>query len=213
MSAIRVMLVDDHEMVRQGLRLLLETVLHYEVVEASSGPQALALLNETAVDVVLLDARMPEHDGIWTLQRIRIEQPELPVLMLSTYDTSDYVDGALDNGAAGYLLKDASSQQVGDAVTTALERRGVYLHPQVAQRLLGRRGSGPDDTIPLSTREQQILELLVAGRSTDQIGQTLHLATATVKSHLTSIFRKLRVTNRTQAVAKALQDGLVRGGR
>ncbi|MBS3940215.1 MAG: response regulator transcription factor [Actinobacteria bacterium] len=213
MSAIRVMLVDDHEMVRQGLRLLLESVLHYEVVEASSGPHALALLTETTVDAVLLDARMPEHDGIWTLQRIRAERPELPVLMLSTYDTADYVEGALDNGAAGYLLKDASSQQVGEAVATALEGRGVYLHPQVAQRLLGRRGGSPGHTIPLSTREQEILELLVGGRSTEDIGLALHLATATVKSHLTSIFRKLRVTNRTQAVAKALQDGLVRGGR
>ncbi|MEX2487865.1 MAG: response regulator transcription factor [Nitriliruptoraceae bacterium] len=206
--AVRVLLVDDHEVVRQGLRLLLETALGLTVDEAGSGPQALAQAREHRPDVVLLDARMPEHDGIWTLRALRDAHPDLPVIMLSTYDSSEYVEGAITHGAAGYLLKDASSDQLLEAIRTATTDSGLYLHPQVAQRLLGRHAdvvSQPD----LSLREQEVLTALVAGHSTDDIGTRLHLAPTTVKTHLTSIFRKLGVANRTQAVAKALREGLV----
>ncbi|MEX2653454.1 MAG: response regulator transcription factor [Acidimicrobiia bacterium] len=202
-----ILLVDDHEVVRKGLRLLLETVLGYEVAEAASGDEALGSINTRIPDLVLLDARMPERDGIWTLQRIRQDHESLPVIILSTYDTSDYVNGAIDNGADGYLLKDASSQQLQEAIDSALAGDGLYLQPQVARRLFGRQGRS-DDLAELSQRELTVLTELISGRSTNEIGEQLHLAPKTVKAHLTSIFRKLGVSNRTQAVAKAMREGL-----
>lgn len=204
---LHILLVDDHEVVRKGLRLLLETVLGYEVTEAASGDEALSCINTRIPDLVLLDARMPERDGIWTLQRIRQDHDSLPVIILSTYDTSDYVNGAIDNGADGYLLKDASSQQLREAIDSALAGDGLYLQPQVARRLFERQGRS-DDLADLSQRELTVLTELVSGRSTNEIGAELHLAPKTVKAHLTSIFRKLGVSNRTQAVAKALREGL-----
>lgn len=207
-NGVTVLLVDDHEMVRKGLRLLLETVLGCVVTEASGGLHALSLIESSVPDVVLLDARMPEHDGIWTLQEIKQRFPAVPVIILSTYDAQEYVDGAIQHGAAGYLLKDANSEQLRDAISTARDRRGLYLHPQVAQRFVARAAS-PGGHRELSTREREILALIVKGASTEQIAGEIHVAATTVKTHLTSIYRKLDVANRTQAVAKAIRDDLV----
>ena len=205
-----VLLVDDHAVVREGLRLLLETLLGLEVVQAGSGTEALAIATSRHIDVALLDARMPEHDGVWTLQQIKKVKPELPVLMLSTYDTEEYVDRALESGAAGYLLKESSSQQLSEAIETALSGRGVYLHPSVAQRVLSRRQQQSERAAnPLSRRELEVLQLLAAGATNDDIARTLFLSEKTVKSHLSSIFRKLAVTNRTQAAAKAIRENMV----
>lgn len=206
-----VLLVDDHEVVRQGLRLLLESVLGFTVREAGDAVRALASIEEDRPDVVLLDARMPERDGIWTLKAIRAEHTDLPVIMLSTYDSEEYVEPALEHGAVGYLLKDASADQLREAIETATDGAGTYLHPAVAQRLFARRGEHTGPGGPLSERELDILRLLVEGARNEEIAQQLHLAEATVKSHLTSVFRKLGVSNRTQAVAKALHDGIVGG--
>ncbi len=207
-APLRLLLVDDHEVVRNGLRMLLEAALGCHVDEASGALEALARIEAAPPDVVLLDARMPEHDGIWALQQIRGRFEQIPVIILSTYDSADYVDGAIEHGASGYLLKDASSQQLAEAITTATEGRGLYLHPQVARRLVGRRTDARGG-LALSERESQILQELVTGRSTDEIAATLFMSPATVKSHLTSIFRKLGVANRTQAVSRALRDGIV----
>ncbi|MGH2754515.1 MAG: response regulator [Actinomycetota bacterium] len=205
-----VLLVDDHPVVREGLRLLLETLLKMDVLEASSGPEALQVLDANTVDVVLLDSRMQEHDGIWTLAKMKATHAEVPVLMLSTYDTEEYVDRSLAAGACGYLLKEASSQQLTEAVETALSGKGVYLHPAVAQRVLA-RGRGEDkDGQGLSERELEVLQLLAKGATNDQIATELFLSEKTVKSHLSSIFRKLRVSNRTQAASKAIRERLVK---
>lgn len=205
-----VLLVDDHAVVREGLRLLLETLLGLEVVQAGSGTEALSIATSRHIDVALLDARMPEHDGVWTLQQIKKVKPDLPVLMLSTYDTEEYVDRALESGAAGYLLKESSSQQLSEAIETALSGRGVYLHPSVAQRVLARRQQQTERAAnPLSRRELEVLQLLAAGATNDDIARTLFLSEKTVKSHLSSIFRKLAVTNRTQAAAKAIRENMV----
>lgn len=206
----KVLLVDDHSVVREGLRLLLETLLGLEVEEATGGDQAVSLAATQPFDVVLLDARMPGHDGIWTLQQLKAAHPQLPVLMLSTYDTEEYVDQALASGAAGYLLKDSSSQQLGEAIETALSHRGVYLHPAVAQRVLARGRGGDTDAHHLSERELEVLQLLASGSTNDDIATALFISEKTVKSHLSSIFRKLRVTNRTQAASKAIREKLVR---
>lgn len=205
-----VLLVDDHAVVREGLKLLLETLLDLRVLEASSGPEALSILGSEEPDVVLLDARMPEHDGIWTLNKIKETHPDLPVLMLSTYDTEDYVDQSLAAGASGYLLKEASSQQLSEGIDTALRGGGIYLHPAVAQRVLARGRGQENQSQGLSDRELEVLQLLAKGSTNEEIANALFLSEKTVKSHLSSIFRKLRVTNRTQAASKAIRERLVR---
>jgi DNA-binding NarL/FixJ family response regulator len=208
-EARMILLVDDHDVVRQGLRLLIETRLEYRVVEAASAAEALAVVQREPVDLVLLDARMPEHDGIWALKRLREAHPNLPVLVLSSYDTEDYVESALEAGASGYVLKEATTSQLGEAIETALSNKGVYLYPAVAQRVLdrNRRGSGAEDL--LSERELEVLRLLAEGATNEEIAGSLFLSEKTVKSHLSSIFRKLEVTNRTQAAARAIRDRLV----
>lgn len=205
-----ILLVDDHDVVRQGLRLLIETRLGYAVVEAASADEALTVVARDPIDLVLLDARMPEHDGIWALRRLREVRPELPVLVLSTYDTEDYVDMALDAGASGYVLKEATTSQLGEALETAFSQKGVYLYPAVAQRVLARsRRTATASEDALSEREIEVLRLLSDGATNDEIAGRLFLSEKTVKSHLSSIFRKLAVTNRTQAAAKAIRDRLV----
>jgi DNA-binding NarL/FixJ family response regulator len=197
--------------VREGLRLLLQTLLNMNVVEAGGGEEAVALAAAQDFDVVLLDARMPDKDGIWTLGQLKDAHPDLPVLMLSTYDTEEYVDQSLSGGAAGYLLKEASSKQLAEAIDTAVSKRGVYLHPAVAQRVLARGGrGGTPETQGLSERELEVLQLLASGHTNDDIATALFISEKTVKSHLSSIFRKLRVSNRTQAASKAIRERLVR---
>jgi NarL family two-component system response regulator LiaR len=203
-----ILLVDDHDVVRQGIRLIIETRLRHEVVEASSAEESLQAVRSHALDLVLMDARMPEHDGIWALRRIREVQPDLPVLILSTYDTEEYVEGSLEAGAAGYLLKEATTQQLAEAIETALSGKGVYLHPAVAQRML-HRGRQGGRTL-LSDREIDVLRLVVEGATNEQIAGRLFVSEKTVKTHLSNIFRKLEVANRTQAAAKAIRERLVR---
>lgn len=203
-----ILLVDDHDVVRQGLRLLIEARLGFDVIEASSGDEAVAIATNDRVDLVLLDARMPQHDGIWTLKRLQEMRPELPVLVLSTYDTEDYVEAALEAGASGYVLKEASTAQLGEAIATALSGKGVYLYPAVAQRVLT-RNRAPRLDESLSERELEVLRLLAEGARNEEIAAKLFLSEKTVKSHLSSIFRKLEVTNRTQAAARAIRERLL----
>lgn len=203
---LTLLLVDDHELVRAGVRLLLESCLGHSVIEAASALEALEIVRDEAVDLVFLDAFMPEHDGLWALERIRAERPELPVLILSTFNDPEYVRRALSAGAAGYVLKEAGVQQVADAIKTALDKRGVYLHPIVARRVLDQQR----DDIPdrLTERELDVIRLLVEGATNDDIATHLFVTEKTVKTHLSAIFRKLGVTNRTQAATKAMRDGL-----
>ncbi len=206
---IRVLLVDDHEVVRKGIRLLVETFFEFDVYEAGSAQEGVALATSGTYDLIFMDARMPEFDGIWAIRQIRQTNKELPILVLSTYDTEDYVDAALEAGANGYVLKESSTEQLREAVDTALSGRGLYLHPTVAQRVFvrGRRSEKTEDT--LSARELEVLQLLSEGATNAEIAALLFVSEKTVKAHLSSIFRKMSVTNRTQAASKAIREHIV----
>ena len=212
--ALSILLIDDHNVIRHGLRTLIETALGHRVLEAGSTAEGLELLQSASIDLVLVDARMPGEDGITFLRRAKAARPELPVIVLSTYDTEDYVSGALENGANGYVLKDSTFDQLREAVDIARSGRGTYLSPLVAQRLWSRTQRGHSSgNLDLSDRELEVLGELVAGARNTEIAANLYVSVKTVKSHLGSIFRKLEVTNRTEAVSKAIREGLVSPSR
>jgi DNA-binding NarL/FixJ family response regulator len=204
---LKVLLVDDHELMRSGLRLLVESCLGHCVTEASSAGEALQAVRDDPPDVVFLDVRMPDRDGLWVLERLREDCPHIPVVMLSTFDEGEHIQAALSRGAAGYVLKEASVKQVAEAIETAIEGRGVYLHPVAARRMLGARR--PDASEQLTEREQEVLRLVVEGATNDEIGGALFVTEKTVKTHLSAILRKLGVANRTQAATKAIREGIV----
>lgn len=214
---IRVCLVDDQTLVRQGIRRLLDLSEEVEVVaEAGDGLAALGAIAQTGPDVVLLDLRMPGHDGIWTLERLRERGDTIPVLVLTTFDDDELVLGALRAGARGYMLKDVTLERLVAAVKT-LAAGGTLLRPGITDRLLRalREGEAPGPggdrvpPIPLTEREREVLRLVAAGFSNREIGQALFLAEGTVKNHVSSVLLKLGCRDRTRAVLAALHHGLL----
>lgn len=208
---LRVLLVDDHEIVREGLRALLGEEPEIEVVgEAADGPAALVLAAERAPDVVLLDLVMPGMDGIELLRRLRADGCAARALVLTTFADGDRLREALAAGASDYLLKDVSKTDLLSALRAAREGRPA-LHPE-AQRLLIERVLEPERPPaiePLTPREKAVLELLAEGLSNKQIGRRLHLSEGTVKGYVSVILGKLGVEDRTQAALKAVREGLV----
>lgn len=210
LRGVRVLLVDDHDVMRAGLAMLLSEILGVVAAEAADSEQALALLARQDFDLILLDVRLGAASGVDLLRRLRADGVAVPVLMLSTYDGPEDVEPALDAGATGYVLKEATPDQLAEAMTTAINGRGVYLSPPVAARLLARRHAADTSVAnTLSDRERQILALLTRGATNVEIADVLVISTKTVKTHLSGLFRKLEVTNRTQAAAVALREGLV----
>lgn len=207
---LKVLLVDDHDVVRKGLRLLLENHFPFEVLEAATADDGIRSASDPEIGLVFLDVRLPGKDGLQALAEIRADRPDLPILMLSTFDDDDYVHTAIEEGAQGYVLKEASTHQLREAIDTALSGTGLYLHPSVAQRFLLRRRSEERYAGSLTGRELEVLKLVAEGATNDDIASKLFVSEKTVKSHLSSIFRKLEVTNRTQAASKALREGIVR---
>jgi DNA-binding NarL/FixJ family response regulator len=215
---IRVCLVDDQHLVRQGIRRLLDLSPEIEVVaEADDGMAALPAIVEARPDVVLLDLRMPRHDGIWTLHALREAGVEVPVLVLTTFDDDELVLGAIRAGARGYLLKDVTLVQLVEAVRALAEGR-TLLRPAITDRLLrSLSGSGgpadggaPDLPLqPLTDRELDVLRLLAAGFSNREVAEALFLAEGTVKNHVSSVLTKLGSRDRTRAVLRALHHGLL----
>lgn len=206
--AIRVLLVDDHPVVRDGLAALLGTQPDLTVVgEAATGPEALCRTAELAPDVVLMDLQLPGMDGAAATAAIRTAQPDVRVLVLTTYDTDADITAAIDAGAVGYLLKDTGREELCAAVRTAA-RGGAALSPTVAAKVLahmrGDRGAG------LSGRELEVLSAVARGQSNKQIARALRLSEATVKTHLLHIYAKLGVPDRTAAVTAALGRGIIR---
>jgi len=205
---IRVLVVDDHPVVRQGLSAMLRWEPDLEIVgEAADGQEAVRLILEQRPDVVLLDLRLPGLSGVEVMRQVRAQAPAVRFLVLTTYDTDMYIAPALAAGARGYLLKDATPDELMNGVRAVMQGHAA-LEPAVAARMLERM-SGSEAGGELSERELEVLRLLVDGASNKGIAQRLSLSENTVKAHLSHIFNKLGVQSRAEAVAVALQRGLV----
>ena len=206
---IRILIVDDHPVVRDGLRGMLSGQPDFTVVgEASNGQDAVQMVTEHQPDVALMDLRMPQLDGVGAIQQIKaLPGARTNVLVLTTYESDADILRAIEAGATGYLLKDAPREELYQAVRFAAEGKS-YLSPSVATRLTGslRRPANAS----LSPREIDVLRLVARGASNKEIARQLHLSEATVKSHLLHIFTKLEVNDRTQAVTVAIQRGIVK---
>ncbi len=204
---IRLVLADDHMVVREGLRGMLAAEPDLDVVgEAGSGPEAVALVGVRAPDVVLMDLRMPGGDGVAATAAITAAHPGTHVVVLTTFDTDADILRAVEAGAAGYLLKDCSRAELVSAIRAAA-RGETVLTPSVAARLVERMRRPVTDG--LSPREVQVLALVAVGRTNAEIGRELHITEATVKTHLLRTFAKLEVSDRTVAVTVARNRGLL----
>ncbi|MCJ7535412.1 MAG: response regulator transcription factor [Anaerolineales bacterium] len=208
MDQIRLVIVDDHPVVRDGLRGMLESQPDFEIVgEASDGSAAVRLAESLVPDIVLMDLRMPVMDGVTALREIKTHNPQVQVLVLTTYDSDADILPAIEAGASGYLLKDSSRGELFAGIRAAA-RGETVLAPAVAARLVGRmRAPGEEQ---LSSREVEVLQLVAEGESNSEIASHLHISQATVKSHLVHIFGKLGVSDRTAAVTAALRRGILR---
>jgi len=207
---IRVLIVDDHPVVRDGLAAVLDTQPDLEVAGvADTGEAALRQVDALAPDVVLMDVRMPEMDGVTATAKISATHPDVRVVMLTTYDADADIVAAIEAGAVGYLLKQADREELCTAVRTAAAG-GSALSPAVASKVLSRmRG---ESGTGLSPREMEVLAAVARGRNNKQIARALHLSEGTVKTHLLHIYAKLGVDDRTAAVTTAVERGIIRLG-
>jgi DNA-binding NarL/FixJ family response regulator len=212
-ETIRILVADDHPIVRDGLVAILSTQPDLDVVaEAGDGQEVLAQVAQSQPDVVLLDLEMPQLDGVETLRRLRERHPQTRVIIFTAFDTDERILAAVQAGAQGYLLKGAPRQEVFNAIRVVHEG-GSLLQPVVASKLL-RQMSAPaagDAGLvdPLTPREQEVLNYLAQGLQNKEIAQKLVISERTVKFHVSSILTKLEAGNRTEAVAVAAQRGLI----
>jgi two-component system NarL family response regulator len=202
---IRVLIADDHAMVREGLAAIIGRQADMTVVgEAANGPEAIDLWRKHRPDVALFDLRMPVLDGVGAISEIRSRDPAARIIVVTTFDTDDGIARAIKAGARGYLPKDAQREELLEAI------RGVHAgETSIPQSLLGKLVAGLSSE-PLTDRELEVLTLLASGNSNKEIGARLSIGETTVKSHLRSIFSKLDVISRTEAVAVANRRGLIR---
>ncbi len=215
--ATRILLADDHELMRAGFRMILQTEDDLDVVgEAADGAQAVALARELRPDVVLMDVQMPGLDGL-AATRLVVDSCECAVLILTTFDREDYLFEALRAGASGFLLKNASPEDLISAVRI-VARGDAMLAPELTRRLLDRFAAQPNSTRRpdrldlLTDREEQILRLVAAGSSNAEIAAELYLGEATVKTHVSRVLNKLGLRDRVQAVVFAYETGVVTPG-
>jgi DNA-binding NarL/FixJ family response regulator len=211
---IRLLVADDHPVVRDGLVAMLSTQPDFDVVgQAATGAEAVEQAARLRPDVILLDLEMPEMDGVEALRRMRAARPEAQVLVFTAFDTDERIVGAVQAGAQGYLLKGAPRDEIFRAIRV-VSQGGSLLQPVVASKLLqhlsGRSGEPRGNAEPLTDRETEVLQLLALGRSNKEIAAALVISERTVKFHVSSILGKLGAANRTEAVTIAAQRGLVR---
>lgn len=220
---IRVLVADDHLIIRQGLRLILETADDFQLVgEAADGAEAVQRSAELQPDVVLMDLRMPGMDGLTAIERLRVEQPHIAVVILTTFNEDELMMRGLRAGAKGYLLKDTSRETLFDTIRAAA-RGETLLKPDIMARLLsvaqkqppappsarGVEGQALEKTSLLTEREREVLEGVARGERSKEIAARLGITERTVKAHLDSIFNKLGVDSRAAAVSLAIQRGLL----
>jgi DNA-binding NarL/FixJ family response regulator len=215
---VKILIVDDHALVRRGMtHVVRESFPDAEIAEAGTAAEALEAMTSDAMDVALVDVRMPDSDGLELLHEMKKRWPTVPVIMLTSFDHAHYVRRALAEGAAGYMLKDATPEDLEQAIKVALSGGGNVLSPKVIQNLFeAMDGAAPPDNgdgshrpnSALTQRETDILSLLAEGKSNRDISRALYLSEKTVKAHLAAIFRKLGVSNRTQAAMAAVSMGI-----
>lgn len=204
---IRVLVADDHTIVRGGVSQILNEQPDIQVVaEAADGTSAVELIRRERPDVSLVDLRMPGLDGVQVVEQVRRESDDAVLIVLTTFDTDDDIDRALTAGAKAYLLKDVSPSELVSCVRT-VHQGGTWVSPAVASKLVARM-----TRVQLTLREMAVLRLVAGGKSNREIGETLSISEGTVKIHLTHLFEKLGATSRTEAVAKAVERGLIRFG-
>ena len=212
---IRIIIADDHLIIRQGLRLILETGDEFEIVaEASDGAEALKLCAEHHPDVVLMDLRMPGMDGLTAIEKLHESQPEIAVVILTTFNEDEMMLRGLKAGARGYLLKDTSRTTLFDTIRAAA-RGETLLKPEIMSRVLSLAGdfsstaSGSANFGDLTKREHEVLQAVASGQRSKEVAAALGITERTVKAHLASIYAKLGVDSRASAVAVAAQKGLL----
>jgi DNA-binding NarL/FixJ family response regulator len=215
--SVRVLVADDQALVRSGFRMILDAKADLEVVgEAADGSEAVNLVEQLQPDIVLMDVRMPEVDGLEATRRIIASGSAARVIVLTTYEVDESVFAALSAGASGFLLKDVQPSELVEAIRV-VARGDALLAPSVTRRVLDRLagtlqdgGATPADVNVLTERETEVLQLVASGRSNAEIAEHLVLTEATVKTHVSSVLRKLELRDRVQAVVFAYEVGLVR---
>ena len=211
---IKVLIADDQEIVCEGLKRILQTDPEIDVIAtANDGLEALDLIAKNVPDVVLMDLQMPRMNGVQAIRLLKVSHPNLPVLVLTTYMDDKWLFDAIRSGASGYLMKDRPRQELLDAIHGTLAGH-AYIDPSVAGKVLSNVAASPNQQPPersynLTDREQDILNLLAQGLSNAEISLNLYLSEGTVRNYTSTLFAKLGVSDRTQAVILAIRQGLV----
>ncbi len=209
---IRILIVDDHAIVREGLRLIFETVDDLDVVgEAADGAEGLTFINSLSPDVVLMDLRMPGMDGLTAIQHLHKDHPDLAVIILTTYNEDEMMLKGLKAGARGYLLKDTEREPLFNTIRAAA-RGETLLSPEIMSRVISQAGKESlpqksNENISLTEREMEVLVGVSEGKTSKEIAFSLGITERTIKAHLTSIYQKLGVDSRAAAIAEAAKRG------
>jgi DNA-binding NarL/FixJ family response regulator len=209
--AISVLIADDHEVVRLGLKNLLQGSQCEVIAEATTGEQALELVASKKPDLVILDVRMSGGDGLYVLGRIKLDRPELPIILLSTYDNPTYVARAVALGASGYVLKSDTRERLLESIDIAMRGESAWTREEL-RRVTGALATPrlqTDVEVPLTQRESEVLKQLANGLTNKEIALALNISYETVKEHVQHILRKIGVSDRTQAAVWAVRKGLV----
>lgn len=216
MDPVRILIVDDHEVVRDGISVMMGRQQDFVVVgEAENGAEAVNKARDLHPDLVLMDLRMPQMDGVEAMRQIRSQDPDIKFIVLTTYDSDEYIFDAIEAGAKGYLLKDASRAELFQAVR-AVHRGESLIEPGVASKVLdrlaqlSRQAHQPQAAQVLSDRETEVLQLMARGAPNKSIATSLSISESTVKTHVANIFQKLDVNQRTEAVTKAMSMGIIK---
>jgi NarL family two-component system response regulator YdfI len=211
--SIRILIADDHLIVREGLRLIMETEPGFELVgEASDGAEAIELAAELKPDIILMDLRMPRVDGLTAIERLQVEQPQIAIVILTTFNEDELMRKGLQAGARGYLLKDTNRNTLFNTIRAAA-RGETLLQPEIVQKLLStpnnkKEPPSPEIQTTLTVREIEVLANVARGQTSKEIAYQLGITERTVKAHLTSIYNKLGVDSRAAAVSEAMKQGL-----